>query len=1057
MEYAVSDMELIGSMLGQYQILEAIGHGGMATVYKARQPALDRFVAVKVLLPQQADRAEFRERFNREAKAVAQLNHPNILPIIDYGQVNDLTYIVMKYVSGGTLADRLKSPIDLAATARLIRQIAAALDHAHQRGIIHRDIKPSNVLLDEGEWVQLADYGLAKLLQGDQSLTISGLSMGTPAYLSPEQGQGLPLDHRSDIYSLGVVLYEMITGRLPFTAETAMGVIIKHVYDQPPLPRALNPTIPEAVETVVLKALAKQVSDRYQSAGELAIALQQAVASAPTLQFAPARGIDSNATPRFSPQAGPPTPVIVSNKVLFEETVPAVFKFVGRTAELATYRARLEHDQLVIITGLAGVGKTTLGARLAREVAASTDHIFWFTFDRVEKSTADALFWALASFLDNRGEPSLGKYLRGEIGAQKPLEQMAKLNLLMAALATGQYVLCFDDFQIVKDVPEIAYIFKMIRQRFVELKQSLPARLILMGREVPPDMEYLAAQALAGLPEEVLPAFLSDRAVTLPPTFIHELWKHTEGNPKLLELAAGSLLGLPAGAAENFITSLVRRSDIRDYLMTNIYNALSAEEQLVMSALSVFPGPIERAGVEEILAEEGVNRIVPQLDALANKHVLTVDEDDQIDCHDLVRDYCYHVLSRRDRERLHQRAANYFEQEKNWLAAAYHHFERRDSARSLDLLIAHADEIINAGKIGALAEQLARFNVTTLTPEQRPALYKIQGNTFSLKGDYQAASAAYHRALDGATTDTERAEVLWLIARAYLKSGNYERTREYCTRSLRLSESVMGNQVSIARAHHDLGWAYYRSGHIRPAAQHFDIAERIVQSSGESLLAAQISMALGVIAWKENQLEEAQERFESSQRVFREQGRRVDEANAIGNLGLVFKTLKNADREMSCYLQAADIYEQIGDLHGLLHVFNNVGYLYLSVNNFQEAERYYTRLAQLAGDAGQKPMLSLAFCGLADAYLAQSDTRRALDYVVQARQLAEEIGTGLELGLTCRLLGDIWLALEDAPQAKMYFEESIPILEQYQEAEELAKARKGYQAALSQLGFNSIQ
>ncbi len=157
-------MDLVGATLGQYHIVEAIGHGGMAVVYKAQQPALDRFVALKVLQPHQADTPEFRARFTREAKAVAQLNHPNILPIIDYGQAEDVNYIVMKYVAGGTLADRLKHPIDLATTARLITQIAAALDHAHQRGILHRDVKPSNVLLDEGEWVQLADFGLAKIL-----------------------------------------------------------------------------------------------------------------------------------------------------------------------------------------------------------------------------------------------------------------------------------------------------------------------------------------------------------------------------------------------------------------------------------------------------------------------------------------------------------------------------------------------------------------------------------------------------------------------------------------------------------------------------------------------------------------------------------------------------------------------------------------------------------------------------------------------------------------------------------------------------------------------------
>src|SRR5512143_407735 len=432
-------MDLIGKTLGQYHIVEAIGHGGMASVFKARQPALDRYVAVKVLLPHQADTPEFRERFAREAKAIAQLNHPNILPVIDYGQDGDLIYIVMKYVAGGTLAERLKRPIDLATTTNLIAQIAAALDHAHQRGIIHRDVKPSNVLLDENEWVQLADFGLAKLLAGDQVLTSSGLSMGTPAYLSPEQGQGATIDRHADIYSLGVMLYEMVTGRLPFTAETPMGVIIKHIYEQPLPPRTLNPSIPEALEAVLLKSLAKPIEQRYHSAGELARALQQAVLAAPSLALSPVIGLDSNATPQFSPRQTPPTPIAVSNRVLFEETVPAVPHFIGREAELTAYSARLDRDRFVVITGMAGMGKTTLGAKLARNTASDPDRIFWFTFDQVEKSTIDALYWAIATFLENRGETSLAHYLRGEIGAQKPLERMARLNLLIAALASGNY------------------------------------------------------------------------------------------------------------------------------------------------------------------------------------------------------------------------------------------------------------------------------------------------------------------------------------------------------------------------------------------------------------------------------------------------------------------------------------------------------------------------------------------------------------------------------------------------------------------------------------------
>jgi hypothetical protein len=168
--------------------------------------------------------------------------------------------------------------------------------------------------------------------------------------------------------------------------------------------------------------------------------------------------------------------------------------------------------------------------------------------------------------------------------------------------------------------------------------------------------------------------------VTLP-ELVAALWQHTAGNPKLLELSAVALAGMPVESAENFIASLVRQGDIRDYLMRNIYAALTPDEQLVMSALAVFPGPIERAGVEEILIDEAIDGIAQHIDALVNKHVLSVDHDERIDCHKLVREYCYHILNRRERDRFQQRAAEYFTQEQNWIAAAHHHFERRATRR----------------------------------------------------------------------------------------------------------------------------------------------------------------------------------------------------------------------------------------------------------------------------------------------------------------------------------------------------------------------------------------
>ncbi len=303
---------LIGQTLGQYQIVEQIGKGGMATVFKAYQPGLDRYVAIKILPAYYAHEEGFSERFVREAKAIARLDHPHILPVHDFGQSDGLSYIVMKYVAGGTLKDRLGRPLTPQGALAILKQIAAALDHAHELGILHRDVKPGNILIDEKGWVYLSDFGLAKMVEGSVQLTGTGTGVGTPAYMSPEQGQGLSVDERTDVYSLGIILYEMLTGRVPYEAETPMGVVVKHITSPLPLPRSINPTIPEPVERVILKALAKDPRDRFARAGQLVSALEAAVVQA---------GRDKTARASTGPisetqAAAPPAPT-------YPATVPA--------------------------------------------------------------------------------------------------------------------------------------------------------------------------------------------------------------------------------------------------------------------------------------------------------------------------------------------------------------------------------------------------------------------------------------------------------------------------------------------------------------------------------------------------------------------------------------------------------------------------------------------------------------------------------------------------------------------------------------------------------------
>jgi serine/threonine protein kinase len=273
--------DLIGKTLGQYQIIELAGQGGMATVYKAHQPSLNRYVALKVLPEYLAHDEEFVRRFKQEAMAAAALRHPNILVIYDVGEADNLHYIAAEFLEGKTLDQIIRQggALPLPRIVSIVNQLASALDVAHQHDMIHRDIKPSNVFLGPRDHVTLMDFGIVKAMSATR-LTRTGMLVGTPEYMSPEQAEGQSLDWRSDLYSLGVVVYEMLTGQVPFAAPTPNAVLYAHVNKPPTPPSQLNTAIPGPVETVVLRALVKRPQDRFQSAAEFAAALEQAARQA---------------------------------------------------------------------------------------------------------------------------------------------------------------------------------------------------------------------------------------------------------------------------------------------------------------------------------------------------------------------------------------------------------------------------------------------------------------------------------------------------------------------------------------------------------------------------------------------------------------------------------------------------------------------------------------------------------------------------------------------------------------------------------------------------------
>ncbi len=313
---------VVGENVGPYRIVEKLGRGGMATVFKAYHAALDRYVAIKALHPAFMEDPNFLARFQREARVVARLEHPNIVPIYDFSEHDGRPYLVMKFIDGETLKARLtREGVSPEETLRIIEAVGSALAYAHQEGILHRDIKPSNVLLTPDDRIYLADFGLARIAQAGESTLSGDMMLGTPQYISPEQAMGAAdLDEGTDIYSFGVMVYEMVVGQVPFSADTPFSIIHDHIYSPLPLPSKLNPNVPEGVERVLLKALSKERSGRFESVAEFVEAFTRAFRQAETAMAAVQRKVseDADTVPPAPPQTAPLTAAAAS-----QESAPA--------------------------------------------------------------------------------------------------------------------------------------------------------------------------------------------------------------------------------------------------------------------------------------------------------------------------------------------------------------------------------------------------------------------------------------------------------------------------------------------------------------------------------------------------------------------------------------------------------------------------------------------------------------------------------------------------------------------------------------------------------------
>jgi predicted ATPase/serine/threonine protein kinase len=631
---------ILGTVLDEkYRIEARLGKGGMGAVYCATQPSMDRRVAVKVLLGLTDAGDAALARFKREALTVARLRHPNVVALYDFGVASEVgAYLVMEYLEGESLRTTLGGgPPPLGVTLDVMGQMCLALEAVHAAGVVHRDLKPDNVFLQKssnGTLVKILDFGIAKLVASGSGLTQAGVALGTPMYMAPEQCEARPVDGRSDVYALGCILYELLTGRPPFDGETAAQLMYKHVHTPPPpfrRPRADD--APGGLERVVLRALAKRPEQRFQSARALGEALAAAAAGGATAELAGA-GVVGLVDADTS--AGSDLPTVVHHtapKTIPPNNLPeATTSFVGRERDVAAVALALGSSRLLTLTGAGGIGKSRLALRVARDLLDRYDAGVWLV-DLAPLSDAEHVPAAIAAVLGVREEPG------------RPL-----LATLADSVKTQRMLLMLDNCEHMVE-PAAAAAETLLRAS-AGMRMLVTSREVLgvAGEEVwqvqPLAVKFERTTAEDVLASDAVQLFV-ERARLVRPGFapddrnartIAEVCRRLDGIPLAIELAAArvKLLSVEQILAKlddrfRLLTGGSRTTARQQTLRATIdwsYTLLTSEEREMLGRLSVFAGGWGLEAAEAVCAGGRIDElaVMDLLTRLVDKSLVVAEE-----------------------------------------------------------------------------------------------------------------------------------------------------------------------------------------------------------------------------------------------------------------------------------------------------------------------------------------------------------------------------------------------------------------------------------------------
>ena len=984
------DRNMIGRKLSHYEVLRKLGEGGMGEVYLARDTVLGRFAALKFLASTFACDASGMRRLVEEARAASALNHPNIATIYELRETEDSRFIVMEYVEGQTLREKLgKNPVDSTEILNIAIQIADALDVAHTKGIVHRDIKPGNIMITPRGQVKVLDFGLAMQMTADQPFSdaetktsvSAGPLMGTIPYMSPEQALGQPIDHRTDLFSFGVVLFEVATGRLPFSGSTAIETINHIINSRPDSIASLRADIPAALERIIDKCLEKNPKNRFQTAHEVLESLRE---------------LGSQSRP--------------SNRGTRRSNLPQqLTRFIGRQSEIAQVEDLLSGSRLVTLTGSGGVGKTRLALQIGTNVLKEYEDGVWFV-DLAPLLEAALVPQTVASAFGVREEPgrsiteTFADFLTNKdlllvldncehlIGAcARFADGLLQASPSLRILATSREALGIVG-EIVFQTPALA-LPDLQRQDGVEsLSQNEAVRLFVeRAASVQPAFTMTGKNAAA----------------------LAEICIRLDGIPLAIELAASHVkvlsvqqiharlddrIGLLTRGGSR--TALPRHQTLRAAIDWS-YNLLTNAEQILFRRLSVFSGGWTLEAVETICSGNDLKQgdVLTLLSGLIDKSLVLTEERDGQE-----RYRSLSTLMEYAQDRLRQTPETGSVQRRHamfflaFAERADEHFRNAIDNQWLERLSAENDNV-RVALAWALENE----------PETALRMAGALGKSWEIGGYWKESRKWLAEALGragSAAPIAPRGKALLMMARIAVKEGDYVSSRFAAEQALIVFREL-GDKSGAADTLNSLGSIALRQVDYITARSLFEESLAIKREAGDKPGIAALLNNLGVLASNQGDRMAARSLLEESLAMKRELGDKFGIASALHNLGQVADDQGDV-RGRALYEESLSIRRQLDDKHGMAAALQMLGYLAQHRDEYTVAHALYEESLAISQELGDKRGVAISLNNL--GCLAQ----RERQYPVARELLEKSLEISRELGdkkATAEALEDLAVVL----------------------------------------------